>query len=158
MTSLGHSAWSIRSRSTRLFICLQLDCWIHLLFSSEMSITNIHFCFCFGPEVVFWGGSRSLWSLWDIAMVTMARVAGAGDDLAQQPYFRPQVQVLVCEQKGTLDTDYWLSASLFSRNLLYVYPQRLNFANKLASARNITIKIQFMCGEDPSNAMPVRRG
>ncbi|KAM6169649.1 dedicator of cytokinesis protein 8 isoform 2-T2 [Rhynchocyon petersi] len=41
------------------------------------------------------------------------------------------------------------------RNLLYVYPQRLNFANKLASARNITIKIQFMCGEDASNAMPV---
>uniref|UniRef100_A0A2K5DF75 Dedicator of cytokinesis 8 n=1 Tax=Aotus nancymaae TaxID=37293 RepID=A0A2K5DF75_AOTNA len=43
----------------------------------------------------------------------------------------------------------------FSRNLLYVYPQRLNFANKLASARNITIKIQFMCGEDAGNAMPV---
>ncbi|XP_063106362.1 dedicator of cytokinesis protein 8 isoform X2 [Cavia porcellus] len=41
------------------------------------------------------------------------------------------------------------------RNLLYVYPQRLNFANKLTSARNITIKIQFMCGEDPSNALPV---
>uniref|UniRef100_A0A2K6FIJ3 Dedicator of cytokinesis 8 n=2 Tax=Propithecus coquereli TaxID=379532 RepID=A0A2K6FIJ3_PROCO len=41
------------------------------------------------------------------------------------------------------------------RNLLYVYPQRLNFASKLASARNITIKIQFMCGEDASNAMPV---
>ncbi|XP_032146869.1 dedicator of cytokinesis protein 8 isoform X4 [Sapajus apella] len=41
------------------------------------------------------------------------------------------------------------------RNLLYVYPQRLNFANKLASARNITIKIQFMCGEDAGNAMPV---
>uniref|UniRef100_A0A663FIS2 Dedicator of cytokinesis 8 n=1 Tax=Aquila chrysaetos chrysaetos TaxID=223781 RepID=A0A663FIS2_AQUCH len=36
------------------------------------------------------------------------------------------------------------------RNLLYVYPQRLNFANRPASARNITIKIQFMCGEDPS--------
>ena len=45
---------------------------------------------------------------------------------------------------------------VFSRNLLYVYPQRLNFANKLASARNITIKIQFMCGEDPSSAMPVK--
>nr|XP_060465623.1 dedicator of cytokinesis protein 8 [Panthera onca] len=43
----------------------------------------------------------------------------------------------------------------FSRNLLYVYPQRLNFANKLASARNITIKIQFMSGEDASNAMPI---
>ncbi|XP_071435974.1 dedicator of cytokinesis protein 8 isoform X2 [Pithys albifrons albifrons] len=41
------------------------------------------------------------------------------------------------------------------RNLLYVYPQRLNFANRLASARNITIKIQFMGGEDPSCAMPV---
>uniref|UniRef100_A0A8C9J3E1 Dedicator of cytokinesis 8 n=1 Tax=Piliocolobus tephrosceles TaxID=591936 RepID=A0A8C9J3E1_9PRIM len=41
------------------------------------------------------------------------------------------------------------------RNLLYVYPQRLNFVNKLASARNITIKIQFMCGEDASSAMPV---
>jgi len=45
--------------------------------------------------------------------------------------------------------------SLSSRNLLYVYPQRLNFANRPASARNITIKIQFMCGEDPSCAMPV---
>ncbi|NXG40960.1 DOCK8 protein, partial [Psilopogon haemacephalus] len=41
------------------------------------------------------------------------------------------------------------------RNFLYVYPQRLNFANRLASARNITIKIQFMCGEDPSCAMPI---
>uniref|UniRef100_A0A8C8SR86 Dedicator of cytokinesis 8 n=1 Tax=Pelusios castaneus TaxID=367368 RepID=A0A8C8SR86_9SAUR len=41
------------------------------------------------------------------------------------------------------------------RNLLYVYPQRLNFANRLASGRNITIKIQFMCGEDPACAMPI---
>ncbi|KAM4640462.1 dedicator of cytokinesis protein 8 isoform 4-T4 [Amazona ochrocephala] len=41
------------------------------------------------------------------------------------------------------------------RNLLYVYPQRLNFANRPASARNLTIKVQFMCGEDPSCAMPV---
>ncbi|XP_067839366.1 dedicator of cytokinesis protein 8 isoform X2 [Heptranchias perlo] len=44
------------------------------------------------------------------------------------------------------------------RNLLYVYPQRLNFANRLASARNITIKIQFMAGENPSNAMQVLFG
>uniref|UniRef100_A0A671TRZ4 Dedicator of cytokinesis 8 n=1 Tax=Sparus aurata TaxID=8175 RepID=A0A671TRZ4_SPAAU len=35
------------------------------------------------------------------------------------------------------------------RNLLFVYPQRLNFVNRLTSARNITIKIQFMSGEDP---------
>lgn len=41
------------------------------------------------------------------------------------------------------------------RNLLYVYPQRLNFVNRLTSSRNITIKIQFMNGEDPTNALPV---
>ncbi|XP_069555622.1 dedicator of cytokinesis protein 8 isoform X2 [Brachyistius frenatus] len=41
------------------------------------------------------------------------------------------------------------------RNLLYVYPQRLNFVNRLTSARNITIKIQFMSGEDPSCSLPV---
>ncbi|XP_036426094.1 dedicator of cytokinesis protein 7 isoform X11 [Colossoma macropomum] len=41
------------------------------------------------------------------------------------------------------------------RNLLYVYPQSLNFANRQGSARNITVKVQFMNGEDPSNAMPV---
>uniref|UniRef100_A0A3Q3JUV4 Dedicator of cytokinesis 8 n=1 Tax=Monopterus albus TaxID=43700 RepID=A0A3Q3JUV4_MONAL len=41
------------------------------------------------------------------------------------------------------------------RNLLYVYPQRLNLVNRLTSARNITIKIQFMCGEDPSCSLPV---
>ncbi|KAJ7401569.1 dedicator of cytokinesis 7 [Pitangus sulphuratus] len=40
-------------------------------------------------------------------------------------------------------------------NLLYVYPQSLNFANRQGSARNITVKVQFMYGEDPSNAMPV---
>uniref|UniRef100_A0AAZ3Q281 Dedicator of cytokinesis 8 n=1 Tax=Oncorhynchus tshawytscha TaxID=74940 RepID=A0AAZ3Q281_ONCTS len=42
------------------------------------------------------------------------------------------------------------------RNLLYIYPQRLNFVNRLTSGgRNITIKIQFMSGEDPSCVMPV---
>ncbi|XP_039591193.1 dedicator of cytokinesis protein 7 isoform X7 [Polypterus senegalus] len=41
------------------------------------------------------------------------------------------------------------------RNLLFVYAQSLNFANRQGSARNITVKVQFMCGEDPSNAMPV---
>ncbi|XP_041753155.1 dedicator of cytokinesis protein 8 isoform X1 [Coregonus clupeaformis] len=42
------------------------------------------------------------------------------------------------------------------RNLLYVYPQRLNFVNRLTSGgRNITIKIQFMSGEDTSCVMPV---
>uniref|UniRef100_A0A4W5KBQ7 Dedicator of cytokinesis 8 n=1 Tax=Hucho hucho TaxID=62062 RepID=A0A4W5KBQ7_9TELE len=41
------------------------------------------------------------------------------------------------------------------RNLFYVYPQRLNFVNRLTSARNITVKIQFMSGEDPSCVLPV---
>ncbi|XP_061094663.1 dedicator of cytokinesis protein 7 isoform X12 [Conger conger] len=41
------------------------------------------------------------------------------------------------------------------RNLLYVNPQSLNFANRQGSARNITVKVQFMNGEDPSSAMPV---
>ncbi|KAM8760403.1 dedicator of cytokinesis protein 8 isoform 1-T1 [Acanthopagrus schlegelii] len=41
------------------------------------------------------------------------------------------------------------------RNLLFVYPQRLNFVNRLTSARNITIKIQFMSGEDPAPSLPV---
>uniref|UniRef100_A0A671PM88 Dedicator of cytokinesis protein 8-like n=1 Tax=Sinocyclocheilus anshuiensis TaxID=1608454 RepID=A0A671PM88_9TELE len=41
------------------------------------------------------------------------------------------------------------------QNLLYVYPLRLNLTNRLTSARNITVKIQFMSGEDPSCAMPV---
>ncbi|MCI4380885.1 hypothetical protein PGIGA_G00245190 [Pangasianodon gigas] len=36
------------------------------------------------------------------------------------------------------------------RNLLFVYPQRLNFGHRtLTSAKNITIKIQFMNGEEP---------
>ncbi|ERE83065.1 dedicator of cytokinesis protein 7 [Cricetulus griseus] len=45
-------------------------------------------------------------------------------------------------------------SSRTARNLLYIYPQSLNFANRQGSARNITVKVQFMYGEDPSNAMP----
>uniref|UniRef100_A0A8C6PNT8 Dedicator of cytokinesis 8 n=1 Tax=Nothobranchius furzeri TaxID=105023 RepID=A0A8C6PNT8_NOTFU len=41
------------------------------------------------------------------------------------------------------------------RNLLFIYPLKLNFVNRLTSARNIAIKIQFMSGEDLSCAMPV---
>lgn len=40
------------------------------------------------------------------------------------------------------------------RNLLYVYPKNLNFANR-GSARNISLRIQFMCGEQETHAMPV---
>ncbi|XP_062854998.1 dedicator of cytokinesis protein 8 [Trichomycterus rosablanca] len=48
-------------------------------------------------------------------------------------------------------SDVYVPHSIY-RNLLYVYPQRLNFGNRLASARNITIKIQFMNGDE---ALPV---
>nr|XP_020647371.1 dedicator of cytokinesis protein 6 isoform X6 [Pogona vitticeps] len=41
------------------------------------------------------------------------------------------------------------------RNLLYVYPQSLNFSSRQGSVRNIAVKLQFMAGEDPSHAMPV---
>ncbi|XP_046894725.1 dedicator of cytokinesis protein 7-like isoform X5 [Hypomesus transpacificus] len=41
------------------------------------------------------------------------------------------------------------------RNLLYVYPQSLNFSSRQGSVRNIAVKVQFMAGEDPSQAMAV---
>uniref|UniRef100_A0A673M805 Dedicator of cytokinesis protein 7-like n=1 Tax=Sinocyclocheilus rhinocerous TaxID=307959 RepID=A0A673M805_9TELE len=41
------------------------------------------------------------------------------------------------------------------RNLLYVYPQSVNFNSRQGSVRNIAVKVQFMAGEDPSQAMPV---
>eukprot|EP00063_Salmo_salar_P084944 XP_014059779.1 PREDICTED: dedicator of cytokinesis protein 7-like isoform X3 [Salmo salar] len=41
------------------------------------------------------------------------------------------------------------------RNLLYIYPQSLNFSSRQGSVRNIAVKVQFMAGEDPSLAMPV---
>uniref|UniRef100_A0A8C1B5X9 Dedicator of cytokinesis 6 n=1 Tax=Cyprinus carpio carpio TaxID=630221 RepID=A0A8C1B5X9_CYPCA len=41
------------------------------------------------------------------------------------------------------------------RNLLYVYPQSVNFSSRQGSVRNIAVKVQFMAGEDPSQAMPV---
>lgn len=41
------------------------------------------------------------------------------------------------------------------RSLLYVYPQSANFSSRQGSVRNIAVKVQFMAGEDPSQAMPV---
>ena len=48
-----------------------------------------------------------------------------------------------------------LLSPLSLRNLLYVYPQSLNFNSRQGSVRNIAVKVQFMAGEDPSLAMPV---
>ncbi|XP_023572954.1 dedicator of cytokinesis protein 6 isoform X1 [Octodon degus] len=41
------------------------------------------------------------------------------------------------------------------RNLLYVYPRSLNFSSRQGSVRNLAVRIQYMAGEDPSQALPV---
>ncbi|XP_036169059.1 dedicator of cytokinesis protein 6 isoform X16 [Myotis myotis] len=41
------------------------------------------------------------------------------------------------------------------RNLLYVYPHSLNFSSRQGSVRNLTVRVQYMAGEDPSQALPV---
>ncbi|CAI9570023.1 unnamed protein product, partial [Staurois parvus] len=41
------------------------------------------------------------------------------------------------------------------RNLLYVYPRSLNLNSRQGSVRNIAVKVQFMAGEDPNQALPV---
>ncbi|XP_005089591.1 dedicator of cytokinesis protein 7 isoform X1 [Aplysia californica] len=41
------------------------------------------------------------------------------------------------------------------RNLLYVYPKSLNFANRQGSARNLAVKVQFLSGEDENFALPI---
>ncbi|XP_030895998.1 dedicator of cytokinesis protein 6 isoform X3 [Leptonychotes weddellii] len=41
------------------------------------------------------------------------------------------------------------------RNLLYVYPHCLNFSSRQGSVRNLTVRVQYMAGEDPSQALPV---
>ena len=46
------------------------------------------------------------------------------------------------------DARYCMLFVIFYRNLLYVYPRYLNFTNRQGSARNIAVKVQFMCGDD----------
>ncbi|XP_054984362.1 dedicator of cytokinesis protein 6 isoform X4 [Sorex araneus] len=41
------------------------------------------------------------------------------------------------------------------RNLLFVYPQSLNFSSRQGSVRNLAVRLQYMAGEDPSQALPV---
>lgn len=41
------------------------------------------------------------------------------------------------------------------RNLLYVYPHSLNFSSRQGSVRNLTVRVQYMAGEDPGQALPV---
>uniref|UniRef100_A0A8C2VY18 Dedicator of cytokinesis 6 n=1 Tax=Chinchilla lanigera TaxID=34839 RepID=A0A8C2VY18_CHILA len=41
------------------------------------------------------------------------------------------------------------------RNLLYVYPRSLNFSSRQGSVRNLAVRLQYMAGEDPGQALPV---
>ncbi|XP_060040571.1 dedicator of cytokinesis protein 6 isoform X2 [Erinaceus europaeus] len=41
------------------------------------------------------------------------------------------------------------------RNLLFVYPHSLNFSSRQGSVRNLAVRLQYMAGEDPSQALPV---
>ncbi|GAB1293953.1 Dedicator of cytokinesis protein 6 [Apodemus speciosus] len=40
------------------------------------------------------------------------------------------------------------------RNLLFVYPHSLNFSSRQGSVRNLAVRIQYMAGEDQSQALP----
>lgn len=40
------------------------------------------------------------------------------------------------------------------RNVLFVYPKEVNFASRAGSARNIAVKVQLMCGEEDTHALP----
>lgn len=48
-----------------------------------------------------------------------------------------------------------VDAPLPPRSLLYVYPHSLNFGSRQGSVRNLTVRVQYMAGEDPSQALPV---
>lgn len=36
-----------------------------------------------------------------------------------------------------------------------MYPHSLNFSSRQGSVRNLTVRVQYMAGEDPSQALPV---
>lgn len=44
------------------------------------------------------------------------------------------------------------------RNLLYVHPHSLNFSSRQGSVRNLAVRLQYMAGEGPSQALPVSVG
>uniref|UniRef100_A0A8C9WMB1 Dedicator of cytokinesis 6 n=1 Tax=Scleropages formosus TaxID=113540 RepID=A0A8C9WMB1_SCLFO len=70
-----------------------------------------------------------------------------------KPY--PDLRVRPTKEVLEFPTRYVYTPHTTYRNLLYVYPQCLNFSSRQGSVRNIAVKVQFMAGEDPSQAMPV---
>ncbi|KAJ8389100.1 hypothetical protein AAFF_G00123060 [Aldrovandia affinis] len=69
-----------------------------------------------------------------------------------KPY--PDLRVRPTKEVLEFPARYVYTPHTTYRNLLYVYPQSLNFSSRQGSVRNIAVKVQFMSGEDPSQALP----
>uniref|UniRef100_A0A4W5QYA4 Dedicator of cytokinesis 6 n=1 Tax=Hucho hucho TaxID=62062 RepID=A0A4W5QYA4_9TELE len=70
-----------------------------------------------------------------------------------KPY--PDLRVRPTKEVLEFPARYVYTPHTTYRNLLYIYPQSLNFSSRQGSVRNIAVKVQFMAGEDPSLSMPV---
>ncbi|XP_036409300.1 dedicator of cytokinesis protein 7-like [Megalops cyprinoides] len=70
-----------------------------------------------------------------------------------KPY--PDLRVRPTKEVLEFPARYVYTPHTTYRNLLYVYPQSVNFSSRQGSVRNIAVKLQFMAGEDPSQALPV---
>ncbi|XP_063043181.1 dedicator of cytokinesis protein 7-like isoform X2 [Engraulis encrasicolus] len=70
-----------------------------------------------------------------------------------KPY--PDLRVRPTKEVLEFPARYVYTPHTHYRNLLYIYPQSVNFSSRQGSVRNIAVKVQFMAGEDPSQAMPV---
>uniref|UniRef100_A0A3P8WZM9 Dedicator of cytokinesis 6 n=1 Tax=Cynoglossus semilaevis TaxID=244447 RepID=A0A3P8WZM9_CYNSE len=70
-----------------------------------------------------------------------------------KPY--PDLRVRPTKEVQEFPTRYVYTPHTVYRNVLYVYPQSLNFSSRQGSVRNIAVKVQFMAAEDPSQALPV---
>uniref|UniRef100_A0A3Q3E2Q1 Dedicator of cytokinesis 6 n=1 Tax=Hippocampus comes TaxID=109280 RepID=A0A3Q3E2Q1_HIPCM len=70
-----------------------------------------------------------------------------------KPY--PDLRVRPTKEVLEFPARYVYTPNTSYRNLLYVYPQSVNFGSRQGSVRNIAVKVQFMAAEDPSQALPV---
>uniref|UniRef100_A0A8C5ED45 Dedicator of cytokinesis protein 7-like n=1 Tax=Gouania willdenowi TaxID=441366 RepID=A0A8C5ED45_GOUWI len=70
-----------------------------------------------------------------------------------KPY--PDLRVRPTKEVLEFPARYVYTPHTSYRNLLYVYPQSLNFSSRQGSVRNIAVKVQFMAGEDAGLALPV---
>ena len=69
-------------------------------------------------------------------------------------FFCISLKTLMYESLFHCQSNQETNPSLY-RNTLYIYPTHLNFSNRGGSAKNIAVKVQFMAGEDPDQALNV---